>query len=302
MCAGVSVELKHILFPVDFSEPCTAATDYVQVMVRNTGARLTLLHVLEQPPSWYGDIEAARLSSIVDLAPVREHRQEQLNRYREDRLEHLAPLRVLLQGDAATEIVEYARREDVSLIMMPTRGLGVFRRSLLGSVTAKVLHDASCPVWTTSHSEHVTTAQYPYRVIICGIDFSGSSVETLRWASLFASEQHAQIRVVHAIDVDEHSTNRGIVEVRRHLREIALDEWRRLKHDQRLIVPLCIAYGSAGNGLRKAAHDLGADLVIIGRGHIQEPLGRLRSNSYAIVRESPCPVISVDYHPTNTRG
>jgi len=37
--------------------------------------------------------------------------------------------------------------------MMPTHGLGGFRRFLLGSVTAKVLHDADCPVWTGVHLE-----------------------------------------------------------------------------------------------------------------------------------------------------
>jgi nucleotide-binding universal stress UspA family protein len=155
------VELTQILFPVDFSESCTAASDYVQAMARSTGARLTLLHVVECPPSWYGDIEAARLSSMVDLALIKERRQEQLDSYLEDQLQPLAPRRLLSQGDAATEIVHHARSEEVSLIMMPTRGGGVFRRLLLGSVTSKVLHDASCPVWTTSHSEHVTTARYP---------------------------------------------------------------------------------------------------------------------------------------------
>lgn len=287
------MELKHILFPVDFSESCTAASDQVQAMTRSTGARLTLLHVLECPPLWYANLEAARLASGVDLALIREHRLEQLNRYLEDQLQDLSPLRCLSQGDAATEIVQYACREEVSLIMMPTRGGGVFRRLLLGSVTSKVLHDASCPVWTTSHSEHVTAARYPYRTIICGIDFSTASVETLRWASLFTAEQRAQMRVVHAIDVDEHSTNSGIVEVRRYLREVALDEWNRLEKDYGFDEQLCIAYGSVGNALRKAADDLEADLLIIGRGHIQEPFGRLRSNSYAIIRESPCPVISI---------
>ena len=36
-----------------------------------------------------------------------------------------------------------------------------------------------------------------------------------------------------------------------------------------------------------------ADLVLIGRGIIQKPLGRLRSNAYAIIRDAPCPVISM---------
>ncbi len=36
---------------------------------------------------------------------------------------------------------------------MPTHGYGPFRRFILGSVTAKVLHDADCPVWTGVHLE-----------------------------------------------------------------------------------------------------------------------------------------------------
>jgi nucleotide-binding universal stress UspA family protein len=35
-----------------------------------------------------------------------------------------------------------------------------------------------------------------------------------------------------------------------------------------------------------------ADLVVIGRGKLQEALGRLRTNAYAIIRQSPCPVVS----------
>jgi nucleotide-binding universal stress UspA family protein len=36
-----------------------------------------------------------------------------------------------------------------------------------------------------------------------------------------------------------------------------------------------------------------ADLVIIGRGHADRALGRLRSHTYNIIRNAPCPVISV---------
>ena len=36
-----------------------------------------------------------------------------------------------------------------------------------------------------------------------------------------------------------------------------------------------------------------ADLVVIGRHENAGLLGRLRGNAYAVVRESPCPVVSV---------
>jgi nucleotide-binding universal stress UspA family protein len=46
-----------------------------------------------------------------------------------------------------------ARESAFDLIMMPTRGRGRFRAALLGSVTAKVLHDSACAVWTAAHAE-----------------------------------------------------------------------------------------------------------------------------------------------------
>ena len=57
------------------------------------------------------------------------------------------------EGEAASRIVAFAKSHDIDLIMMPTHGLGPFRRFLIGSITAKVLHDAHCPVWTGVHME-----------------------------------------------------------------------------------------------------------------------------------------------------
>jgi nucleotide-binding universal stress UspA family protein len=45
--------------------------------------------------------------------------------------------------------------------------------------------------------------------------------------------------------------------------------------------------------VRNVAMRKRADLVVIGRGCIQNGRGRLRANAYAIIREAPCPVLSV---------
>jgi nucleotide-binding universal stress UspA family protein len=287
------VDLSHILLPVDFSAHGRAVADYVGAMARGSRSRLTLLHVLECPPSWYSDVDTELLSSLVDLALVKEQRKEQLNSYLEREFHDLAPLRLLSQGDPATEIVQFANREKVGLIMIPTRGCGIWRRLLLGSVTAKVLHDATCPVWTSSHSEHVAPARYPYRTIACAVDLSERSKEAIRWASELATEHNAEMYVVHAIDENEESTNRGVLALRSYLRVNAVDKWQRLQQELSLNAPLHISYGSVGAAVRKAAHDLQADVVIINRGDCKQALGRLRANTYAVVRESPCPVISV---------
>ena len=61
--------------------------------------------------------------------------------------------RVIAEGEPAREIIRYAHENEVSLIMMPSHGFGPFRRFMIGSTTAKVLHDAHIPVWTDAHVE-----------------------------------------------------------------------------------------------------------------------------------------------------
>src|SRR5690606_2931362 len=74
-------------------------------------------------------------------------------------------------GDAARTIIRVAEEENVDLIMMPTQGYGAFRRFLLGSVTAKVLHDASCAVWTGVHMEDAPPLEaITIRSVLCAND------------------------------------------------------------------------------------------------------------------------------------
>ena len=49
--------------------------------------------------------------------------------------------------------------------------------------------------------------------------------------------------------------------------------------------------GGIGPVVRKVAEEQHADLVVIGRGVMHETFGRLRSKSYEIIRQSPCPVL-----------
>jgi nucleotide-binding universal stress UspA family protein len=53
---------------------------------------------------------------------------------------------IRVNGEAGPGIVEMATREKASYIVIGSRGLGQFRRTLLGSVSDYVLHHASVPV------------------------------------------------------------------------------------------------------------------------------------------------------------
>src|SRR5262249_20796561 len=108
--------------------------------------------------------------------------------------------RILLEGDPARTIVEYAQAEYSDLILMPTHGYGPFRQLLLGSVTSKVLHDADCPVMTAAHSANPGPAESlsPKR-ILCALDLGPHSAKALDWAWRFAVDFGASLTLVHVI-------------------------------------------------------------------------------------------------------
>ena len=56
---------------------------------------------------------------------------------------------------------------------------------------------------------------------------------------------------------------------------------------------VCVGGGKIAEAVRSAAIQHEAEVVVIGQGHLHETLGGLRSNAYAIIRQSPCPVVRV---------
>jgi len=61
-----------------------------------------------------------------------------------------------VEGDAAGEIVDTALAENVDLIVMSTHGWSGMQKWALGSVTERVLHNATCPVLTTRSPQPIT--------------------------------------------------------------------------------------------------------------------------------------------------
>ncbi len=56
---------------------------------------------------------------------------------------------------------------------------------------------------------------------------------------------------------------------------------------------LLIESGSPAEVVADTVDQFNADLLVIGRSEAAGMFGRLRTNAYAIIRQSPCPVVSV---------
>jgi nucleotide-binding universal stress UspA family protein len=283
--------LKKILFPVDFSEQCRRVAPFAASLSRHFEAQLTVLHSIGILPNPRERFAGLAEPFMEELRKSSHHSMEAF--VRQEFVSH--PVQsVILEGDPAQLIVDYARKQGMELIMMPTHGYGPFRRFLIGSITARVLHDAQCPVWTSAHAEGAAPPSRGYRKVLCAADRGSSSVPLMQWAAWFAGRYEAVLKIVHVIPaVDETSSNPGEAEVRRFLFSERQEEFAGRLLEAGLQVELRLRGGDIAGRMAETALQERADLLVVGRGHIQRALGGLRTHSLAIIREAPCPVISL---------
>jgi nucleotide-binding universal stress UspA family protein len=203
--------------------------------------------------------------------------------------------RLLVAGDASTGIVEVARERGFDWIVMPTHA-GVFRRMLLGSTTAKVLNGADCPVLTTQHAETISPRGLEHRESVCAISLQPDSERVLRYARQVAETLHANLSLVHAIPAAEPGLpvqldlEERVQSVEKQAARHRIEELQRRAGSH---APVSIVAGPIKDALIEAARRLGADMLVIGRSPQPGAMGRLRDLTYAVVRDAPCPVLSV---------
>ncbi len=284
--------IQNILFPVDFSPSCVAMAPFVENAAAMFSAKVTLLHVLELSSSGFE----------LYVRPPREVEEDReqvarakLNSFLESEFPEHGCTRLLVVGDAATRIAEVARQRGFELIVMPTHA-GVFRRMLLGSTTAKVLNDVECPVLTTQHAETIAPRPLEHREWVCAIGLQPDSERVLRFASQLAQIVHANLSLVHAIPASEPGLPVQL-DLEERVQSVEKQAARhRLRELQRVVgshAPVSIAVGPIKDALTEAARRLRADVLAIGRSSQPGALGRLRDLTYAVVRDAPCPVLSV---------
>ena len=288
------IEFKRILFPVDMSEEDRKAAPFVKAMAGWFGSQIDMLYVHEFLFPSYAPPEDYTGTAVAIAEECRKQRQAEFEAFLLSEFATANLHRTMADGEAAQEIVSYAKANDVGLIMMPTHGYSPFRRFLLGSVTAKVLHDVACPVWTGVHTPELLS-ENPEKCdrLLCAIDIQPADARVIRWVAEFARKRDCEVHLVHAVQGAPDTDDEREQPFREFLFKAAHDAIGGLQKEVGMAFPVCVRGGKPEHVVHDAAQDLGADLVVIGRGELNHALGRLRTHTYSIIRESPRPVISV---------
>jgi nucleotide-binding universal stress UspA family protein len=148
LATSSSFPFSKILVPVDQSENSSRALEYALKLAKSTASKVVLLSVIQDIPSYSGE-------SYVSIQELEKSFQESTKKYVDDLLKKAemkydikAQGIVRQGGHPARIILDVAKSEGADLIIMGSRGMGSFKKMLLGSVSHAVISHATVPVLT----------------------------------------------------------------------------------------------------------------------------------------------------------
>jgi nucleotide-binding universal stress UspA family protein len=138
---------KRICCPIDFSDASRSAMEVAVDLAKRFGAELTLVHAYPIPGYTFPD------GSMVASPKMMQDLAEEARRHLEEWRSEAEKLGVKVAaetavGDPAAEIVAFAGRSGVDLLVVGTHGRTGLEHALMGSVAERVVRRAPCPVLT----------------------------------------------------------------------------------------------------------------------------------------------------------
>src|ERR1700676_156733 len=106
--------IKHILFPIDFSERTCGAAPFVRTMAQRFGARITLMSAVS--PYWQSASGDPAAAALVDMGEIERNLKLRLNGVLLNDFAGLKVNRVAEIGDPAEAITRYAHDHRTDLI------------------------------------------------------------------------------------------------------------------------------------------------------------------------------------------
>jgi nucleotide-binding universal stress UspA family protein len=148
------VPLRKILYATDLSDGSEVGMKVSLDLARRTGARLTVLHVLDPIPPYWGDMGTLVVES-------EDRRREALNRLRlsipgiGSQGVEVTPM--MIEGDPSREILRVADEEKMNLIVLNLEGKTLVERAVLGATAERVIRAAHVPVLSIPVNRNVVS-------------------------------------------------------------------------------------------------------------------------------------------------
>ncbi len=141
--------MKRILVPIDGSDCSKKALLKARELGEAFDSHITILTIIDSIRYLDMDFKFDAVRDGIDLS------KQLLISAEEDFKDYPGEVETIYKtGDVAEEIIDTAEEGDYDLIVMGSRGLGVFSRTILGSVSHKVIQHSQSTVMVVKDCGH----------------------------------------------------------------------------------------------------------------------------------------------------
>jgi nucleotide-binding universal stress UspA family protein len=148
----MSINIRKILCPIDFSQHAELVVEWAIHLAQEHDSEVLLLHAYHLPVE-FQQLEGAYLPADF-WDSVKQEAERSLAIYAERaRTASVSVREIVREGYPASVIQEEAREENADMIVMGSRGLSGLKHLLLGSIAERVVQKAPCPVLTLNHPD-----------------------------------------------------------------------------------------------------------------------------------------------------
>jgi nucleotide-binding universal stress UspA family protein len=193
---------ERILVPLDGSELAQIALPYAEKLAGVLGSQIILIYISESADDRYHHMHQFYLQQMVEA--TKQNAERSLDK-REGRAIKVDS--VILVGDPAEEIVDYAGKEDIGLIVMSTHGRSGIKRWAMGSVAEKVLRATKQPmaiIRAKGARPDMLGERSILSKILVTLDGSKESEAVIPYIEELASKLQAEIILLQVIAPDYH--------------------------------------------------------------------------------------------------
>jgi len=144
-------QFSKILVPIDGSKNADNALNKALIIAEKFDSKLILIHVISDfIPDFSTTSEGLQIpnTTVVKIRTAIREQAETMMKKKLDQVQKkkLNCISIIQVGDVGSEIIQYAEKNNVELVVIGARGLGKFKQLLLGSVSNKVATNSHCPV------------------------------------------------------------------------------------------------------------------------------------------------------------
>jgi len=295
------IGMRRIVCPVDLTPFSRRALEHAAVLARWYEAELVAFHVTPLLPTILGFPPG---SSPRGLEPSEaELVCRELRQFVAHATAGLPRVEVAVRvGEPASEILQYARESAADLVVMGTHGRTGFDRLMLGSVTEKVLHKASCPLLTVPLQAPRHRERPLFAHVLCAVDFSPVSERAAAYALSLSQEAEGRLTLLHVVESLPSETlvalpqldpasylERKSIEARARLEKLVPEEARHWCQPSSRTT--C---GKPYREILRIAEEEQADIVVLGvHGHGALDRTLFGSTTQRVVRHAACPVLTI---------